>query len=63
MRITWTTTHGDEVEVYEAGDGYRYRVVDPGNHEIVDQSSEAYTRWENAQEAAERHHPVDVDAP
>jgi uncharacterized protein YegP (UPF0339 family) len=62
MRITWTTTHGDEVEVYESGDGHRYRVR-AANGEIVEQSSEAYTRWEAARDAAQRHHPVDVDAP
>jgi uncharacterized protein YegP (UPF0339 family) len=62
MRITWTTTHGDEVEVYEAADGHRYRVR-AANGEIVEQSSEPYTRWDAARDAAQRHYPVDVDAP
>ena len=53
---TWRTNHGDEVEVYPASDGWRYRVT-ATNGEIVATGSEAYTRRAGAVEAAERHHP------
>ena len=54
---TWPTTHGDTVEVYEADDGVRYR-VQARNGEVVEQSSEAYTTFAAATDAAERHHPL-----
>lgn len=54
---TWTTRHGDTVEVFRAGDGFRYR-VQARNGEIVEQGSEGYARVEDAAEAASRHHPV-----
>jgi hypothetical protein len=67
---TWTTTHGDTVEVYGrwwneldivAGtskrvERFRYR-VQARNGEIVEQGSEAYTTAAAAIEAAQRHHP------
>lgn len=55
---TWTTRHGDTVEVYRAADGFRYRVQARGNNEIGDVGGEAYARAEDAISAAERHHPV-----
>jgi predicted secreted protein len=54
---TWRTRHGDLVEVYRAGDGFRYRVT-ARNGEKVEQGSEPYTRVDDAAEAAARHHPV-----
>lgn len=53
----WRTHREDVVEVYEAGDGFRYRVT-ARNGEIVEQGSEAYVSHGHAIEAAERHHPV-----
>lgn len=72
--LTWTTTHGDVVEVYERWwneldavastskrvSAFRYRVT-ARNGEIVEQGSEAYTRAADAADAAERHHPIVVD--
>jgi hypothetical protein len=55
---TWTTRHGDTVEVYRARDGWRYRVQARGNNEIGDVGGEAYARDEDAVEAAQRHHPI-----
>jgi hypothetical protein len=60
---TWTTNHGDSVEVYstvvESNVGahleWRYRVR-AANGEIVE-SGESYTRRSAVYEAAERHHP------
>jgi len=61
--VTWTTTHGDTVEVYVSGqpeghtrDAYRFRVR-AANGEIVATGSEGYTRKAIAVEAALRHHP------
>lgn len=55
---TWTTRHGDTVEVYRAADGWRYRVQARGNNQIGDVGGEAYARVEDATEAAQRHHPI-----
>jgi hypothetical protein len=63
--ITWQTTHGDTVEVYESVDligpasfdmFWRYRVR-AANRKVVEQGSEGYTRRRAAIKAAERHHP------
>lgn len=61
--ITWTTTHGDTVEVYlsdqpegHTDDAWRYRVR-AANNKVVEQGSESYTRRRTAVTAAERHHP------
>lgn len=54
---TWRTRHGDTVEIYRAGDGFRYRVK-AANGRIGDVGGEAYTRADDAAEAALRHHPV-----
>lgn len=59
--VTWTTHHGDEVEVWRAGrlkhdeDVWRWRVR-AGNGEIVG-SGEAHPDIDDAIAAAERHHP------
>lgn len=60
--VTWTTSHGDEVEVWRAGrvraddtDVWRWRVR-AANGEIVG-SGEGHPRVEDAIAAAERHHP------
>jgi len=54
---SWTTDHGDTVEVYLDGDGdYRWRVRAAGNNEIVG-SGEGHPNPEDAVAAAERHHP------
>lgn len=60
---TWKTAHGDTVEVYEAGDGFRYR-VQARNGEIGDVGGEAYVDVQYAAVAAARHHPdfADLDA-
>lgn len=53
---SWKTTHGDTVEVYEAGNGeYRWR-IQAGNGEVVEQGESHPVPW-NAIAAAERHHP------
>ena len=67
--ITWTTSHGDTVEVYQSDDpcrssgclatdhaSWRYRVR-ARNQKIVEQGSEGYTRKTAAIQAAKRHHP------
>lgn len=51
----WSTTHGDTVEVYLAGDGWRWRVR-ARNGEVVG-SGEAHPAREDAVTAAGRHHP------
>jgi len=64
--VTWTTTHGDTVEVYLTkfedgtlarllGPSWRYRVR-AANNKIVEWG-ESYTRRRAAVAAAERHHP------
>ncbi|TFV90414.1 hypothetical protein [Blastococcus sp. CT_GayMR16] len=54
--ITWTTTGGDVVTVWEARPGdWRWHVT-ATNHEVGDHG-EGHTRKEGAVEAALRHHP------
>lgn len=49
------------IEVYQSADGYRWRKV-AANNLIVSDSGEAYTRREDAAEAARRE-AADADTP
>lgn len=54
--ITWATTHGDTVTVWQARPrDWRWHVT-AANGEVGDHG-EGHTRKESAVEAAERHHP------
>lgn len=54
--ITWPTTHGDVVTVWQGYHGKWWWHVTAANHEVGDHG-EGHTRKAAAVEAALRHHP------